>query len=91
MGEEAGVLINPTADVVQLAFPAHDVAPVSGDWKAASWETDATGRPTAYYARCNVGPVGTVTLTPALYDVWVKLTHGAEVPVLKSDELLEVF
>ena len=88
---EAGALVNLTPDVVQLAFPVHDVAPVGGDWKAAAWETDATANPTNYYARTNVGPGGTVTLVAGLYDVWVKLTHGTEVPVLRCDEPLEVF
>ena len=89
---ESGVQINLSGDTVQLAFPLHDVAPVSGDWKSAAWEVDATTNPTVYYARTNVGPSGTVTLTAGLYDVWVKLTHGGEVPVLKcEDESLEVF
>lgn len=89
---EAGAVPDLSVDTVQMAFPLHDVAPVSGDWKSAVWEVDATTTPKVYRARCLVGPTGTVTLTAGLYDVWVKITHGSEVPVLKcSNDSLEVF
>lgn len=81
---QSGVFIDPTGGAVQMAFPASGTDPVSGDWKTASWETDATLTPDAYYARCLVGPSGTVTLAAGTYDVWVKPTATPEIPVIKA-------
>lgn len=81
---DSGLVPNLSADVVQMAFPLQSVAPVGGDWKAATWETDATASPTRYYARCLVGPAGTVTLATGLYDIWVKITHSPELPVIQA-------
>ena len=86
----AGLVVNPTADVVEMAFPAVTVDPVGGDWKASTWETDATATPTRYYARCLVGTGGTVVLAVGLYDVWVRVTDSPEIPVKKTGQL-EVF
>lgn len=88
---ESGAYPDLTGDSVRMAFPAAEVAPVSGDWKTASWETDATTVPTRYIARCNVGPGGTVTLAAGLYDVWVEVTHTPELAVMTTKEKLEVF
>lgn len=85
--EEDGVAVDPTGDTVQMAFPAQGVAPVAGDWKAATWETDATTEPDTRYARCLVGPGGTVTLAAGFYDVYVKVTDAPEVPILKAGQL----
>lgn len=83
----AGLPINPTSDQVQMAFPVHGLDPVAGDWKTAIWETDATVTPNVYYARCLVGPGGTVTLSVGTYDVWCKVTDNPEVPARNSGEL----
>jgi hypothetical protein len=88
---DSGLVPNISTDTIQMAFPVAEIAPVSGDWKSATWETDATATPTRYLARCLVGPAGTVTLAAGLYDVWVKITHSPELAVLKTDEKLEVF
>jgi hypothetical protein len=74
-----GVVQNPTADAVQLAFPSAGVDPVAGDWVTGSWE--AGGPP--YVARALVGP-GAKVLGKGNYDVWVKVTDSPEVPVKKS-------
>lgn len=88
---ESGAVIDPTTATVTMAFPAVGVEPVSGDWKTATWETDATRTPDRYYARCLVGPSGTVTLTDGTYDVWTKITGiTPEVPVLKAGDALTV-
>lgn len=87
---ENGTPEDPSGDLVVMAFPVSGVAPVSGDWKSAGWETDATTTPDTYYARCLVGPSGTVTLSAGTFDVWVKVTDNPEVPALKAG-LLEVF
>jgi len=83
----SGAWVNPTTDVVAMALPYRGVAPVSGDWKTASWETDSTQSPATYYARLLVGPGGTAYL-PGDYDVYVKVTDNPEIPVLLSGELV---
>lgn len=80
----AGAAYDPTADTVAMAFTAAAATPVTGDWKTASWETDATTTPDTYYARCLVGTGGTVALTAATYTVWVKITDNPETPVLRA-------
>jgi hypothetical protein len=84
---ENGEWVDVSGDVVQMAFPLPAIDPVTGDWKSASWETDATSVPTIYYARCLVGPAGTVTLIEGTYDVWVKVTDNPEAPARKAGEL----
>lgn len=84
----SGAYVNPTADVVEMAFPAVTVDP--SVWVTASWETDATASPTRYYARCLVGPSGAITLTDGLYDCWVRVTDSPEIPVMKAGQV-EVF
>ena len=85
---EDGVVVNPTADTVEMAFTLLDAAPVGGDWKTAEWETDATTNPDTYYARCLVGPGGTVTLAAGTYRIWVRVTDAPEVPVKRSGILI---
>lgn len=74
---------NPTADVVQFAFPTPGTEPAT--FYNGSWQTISG----IYHARCLVGPGGVVTLTPAFYDVYVKITDSPEVPVLLAG-LMEV-
>jgi hypothetical protein len=81
---DSGLAVNVSTDTVQMAFPATEVAPAGGDWKTATWETDATATPSRYLSRCLVGPGGTVTLAAGLYDVWVKITHSPELAVLQA-------
>jgi hypothetical protein len=78
-----GAAYDPTSDTVQMAFTAVGVDPVSGDWKTAGWET-ISGR---YYARCLVGPGGTIDLAVGSYTVWVKVTDSPEIPILRSGGL----
>jgi hypothetical protein len=82
-----GASVNPTADTVTMAFMSGSATPTSGDWKTASWDTDPTTSPPTYRARCLVGPAGTVTLTPGLWNVWVKVVDSPEVPVLHGGPL----
>ncbi len=77
---KSGVAVDPTADVVAMAFMAGGAEPASGDWKAATWETDPTTTPPTYYARCLVGPGGTVTLAKGVWMVWMKITDAPEIP-----------
>lgn len=86
---ENGVPVNPTALVVNLAFVT-GALPSPGDWKAASWETDATTEPDTYYARALVGPGGVITLAPGSWDVWVKVTGAPEIPEKLAGQLLVI-
>lgn len=81
----SGADYNPTGDTVTMSFISKaELRPVTGDWKTASWETANS----EYYARCLVGPTGgTITLTPGVWYVWVKVTDGPEVPVLRAGTL----
>lgn len=85
-GVAAGVRIDVSGDVVQMAFPVSEIQPVSGDWKAAIWETDTISEPDKYKALCLVGPGGTVALAANTYDVWVKVTHPPELLVRQALE-----
>lgn len=85
----AGADVNPTSDTVVMAFTAiPGVDPVGGDWKTSSWETDATTTPSTYYARCLIGPGGTIALAVGSYQVWVKVTDSPEVPVKRAGVLV---
>jgi len=89
---DSGVVPNLSTDTVRMAFPLRDAAPVSGDWKAATWEVDATTSPSRYYARCLVGPSGTVALAAGfVYDKWAEITHTPELVKIKARGTLEVF
>lgn len=82
-----GAAVDPTGNTVQMAFldePPEVASPESGDWKTASWETNATTDPDQYEAKCLVGPSGTTTLTAGVYYVWVKVTDSPEVPAKYS-------
>ena len=77
-----GVVIDPTADTVQMAFPATGVAPITNDWKTAAWETTPAG---SHYVTALVGPSGGVitgTVGTTL-DVWVKIADNPEIVVRK--------
>ena len=85
--KENGVAVDISGDVVALAFTLQDVAPLSGDWEAATWETDATTTPDTYLAKCLVGPGGAATLSAGTYDVYVKVTDSPEIMVRKAGNL----
>lgn len=84
----SGTPVDPTADTVTMAFLAGAGPPVSGDWKTASWDTDASTYPPTYRAQCLVGPAGgTVTLTAGVWSVWVKVADSPETPVKHSGQI----
>lgn len=92
--KKSGLVYNPTSDSVSLAFIPHRTGqtptqPVSGDWKAASWDTDATQQDPVYTALCLIGPgsIPLVVLDPGSYMVWVRVTDSPEVPALMVDIL----
>lgn len=74
----AGQVVNPTsapAKTVDVAFLTNSRGePVSGDWKAASWDTTVIG---TYVAQCLVGPGGTFVPVAGRYYTWVRITDTA--------------
>lgn len=85
---EAGQLVDPSLDPVEMAFTAVGVEPVAGDWKLATWEADFSGSRPIYYSRILIGPGGTVTLADGTYDTWVRVTDSPEVPVARVGRVL---
>lgn len=79
---EAGAVVDPTADPVYMAF-VNGGAPEEDDFVDASWETVGS----TFYARCLVGPSGTVTLPVGSYSVWAKVTDSPEAPVRRAGHL----
>ncbi len=80
----AGVLVDPTGDLVELALVAESVQPTT--WTAGSWETNpgAVAGP-EYLARLLVDKP-----SPGLYALWVRVTHESEVIVRKARGLVRV-
>lgn len=83
----AGAAVNLSGDTVKMAFLAAGVAPVSGDWKTAQWDTDTTTTPPTYRAQCLVGPGGTAVLSAGDYVVWVQVNHSPELVALQAGPL----
>jgi hypothetical protein len=71
-------------DDVSFAFVQPAAAPGDSDWLSGNWEAG-----TPPYARCLIGPGGTIALAHGLYDVFVRITDDPEIPVLNVG-LLEV-
>lgn len=82
----SGAAIDPTTSPVDLALTPSSVEPVSGDWKVASWENEGS----VHEARLLVGPLGSVTLAPGSYDLWVRVRANMETPVLRVATLTVV-
>lgn len=88
IARESGAIVNPTGDTVTMAFKTSGT-PIAGDFKTASWETDASepGN-TKYYARCLVGTGGAATLSADIYTVWVKIVDSPETPIKRAGRLV---
>jgi len=80
----AGAPYDPRGDVVQFAFVADGVNPVSGDWHTGLWD----GGNNPYVAQCLVGPTGGVALAVGVYNMWVKITDNPEIPVRLVGQLM---
>lgn len=81
-----GQAVNPTGDVIQMAFMAVGTKPGSGDWHLGSWDSPALG---VYLAQCLIGPNGGTTVLAAgtTYDVYVKVYDNPETPVIPAGQL----
>lgn len=83
-----GSPVDPTGDVIAMAFPVSGVEPVAGDWKTGSWEISTYNGVTTYLARCLVGPGGAIALAIGTYDIWIKITDNPEIPVIHAGQLV---
>lgn len=81
-----GIAVNPTADVVKMAFMSSTAAPSVSDWKTASWNTVGAGQ---YQIQCLIGPGGVIQLTPGYWYVWVQITDNPET-IVRSADILQV-
>lgn len=80
-----GVDVDPTGDIVALAFVPQGTTPAPTDFVTGSWVQDATTVPTTHFARVLIGPPpGAIVLTPGLVDIYLKITDNPETPVLKA-------
>ena len=71
--------VDPTSGTTKWAFVAHEAIPTSGDWKAASWETDNSGARPVYRSVVLVGPGGGVqSFTTGYYDVWGRVQFSGQ-------------
>lgn len=86
--DDGGVQINPLSFTVKMAFipVISNSAPLTADWKTASWDTTAQG---GYVAQCLVGPSGgTIALTAGTtYNVWIQIIANPETFVANTGQV----
>lgn len=76
---ENGVVVDPTASGVELAFVPAGSEPEEDEWAAGSWETDSTSGEARYYAKVLVGPNGgAVDPGDGTWDVWARIDRSPE-------------
>lgn len=78
---ETGDPIDPTGDVVRIAFMTHGAIPGDDDWIDATWADPDTSE--HFTAFCLVGPGGDVELAKGYYSVFLKITDDPEIPVIR--------
>ena len=89
--QKNGVVYDPSADTVQLAFMAKGAGPPgSNDWVNGVWDVGGSGISARYRAGVLVGPGGAKTLGVGTYLVWVKIADNPETPVKLSPDTLIV-
>jgi len=82
-----GAAFDPTYKVVEMAFTAGS-DPDANEWNAGTWETETLPHgEEKYFARCFVGPGGTVELDEGVYQVWVRINVIPEIPVLQAGKI----
>jgi hypothetical protein len=79
-----GTPYDPTSGVVQFAFTRPGAQPAL--WLAGAW--GGTVQSGVFIAQCLVGPGGTIALTPARYNMWIKVTDSPEIPVINVGTLM---
>jgi hypothetical protein len=76
--KKSGVAFDPSVDVVKMAFSSSEHLGAAPTWQNATWESGAG----QYWARCVVGPGGTVQLAAGTWWVFVQITDSPEIPVV---------
>ena len=75
-----GVQVNPSSYPVVFAFMLQVTQqPQTSDWVSGSWEAVPNSILYPWSARCLVGPSGTITLAPAVWVVYYKITGNPEI------------
>lgn len=79
--------LDPTADVIEMAFMATTDKPGDADWQTGSWEP-YTGRG-PYVARCLIGAGDDANaLDVGTYNVWLRITDDPETPARPAGKLI---
>lgn len=80
-----GSAIDPSNDLVEMAFTTVGARPGSGDWHTGSWTTAPGG---TFLAQRLVGPgAGGVALGLGIYGWWVRITDNPTIPVAEVGQL----
>lgn len=85
---KAGVLVDPTADVVSAAVVHAGADPADADWHPAQWETVGA----SHRIRFGVGPgtaIGQLEVGP--HRAWVKIVDTDETPVKRTPNQIVVY
>lgn len=81
--EATGIVIDPTADSVTMAFTQGKRLPDTPTWYTADWATITNADGTkSYYARALVGPAGVIALTRS--PTWwahAKVVDNPQIPI----------
>jgi hypothetical protein len=77
--------VDPTSAAVSMCLKVEGEQPAPGDFQAATWETDATGRIPIYRVQLLVSG-----LTAGNYVAWVKLVSGPETIVRPAPDYILV-
>lgn len=79
---DSGLPVNPTGNVVSLAFVLGRANPQVSDWLTGSWEPDSVNG--QYLAQVLIGPSGLLALTPGNYTVWIKVDAAPETVIIQT-------
>ena len=83
---QSGAPLDPTSGTVELAFLDSPLAqPGTGDWQAATWDTNEIGQ---YRAECVIGPSGAITLESGTWWVWAQITLSPSVVVKQAGSIV---
>jgi hypothetical protein len=90
--DDTGALVTLTGDQVEMAFKLPGVSPTAPDWLTAAWDSDTSVTPNLQLASILIGPSpGLITLTPAVWQPWVRIHDSPEIKVGIASECIRVY
>jgi hypothetical protein len=92
-GRDDNGVLDPTSLPVAMAFLPQDIAPgVNTVWYPGTWTTVTQPNLNPIYeAKVLIGPgVDAIPLSLGSWDVWVRIIHPVESPVVRADTILIV-